>query len=213
MRSKRLCIAAALVFAVLTLSSCSAAGDKSAKDGRELYRQGSYSEALECLSAAEEKGVKSFNEAELYNCIGNCYYRLGDYDKCIDYQMKCLDIDPEYFKGWVNLGVAYKKLDENDKAMTCYEVALNYDPENSDSAPLYISLGALYIERGKPISSITYLEKAKVYYPDSADIYANLAIAYKMALEPEMSEQALDMAKQLGYDKIDEVQERLDKIE
>ncbi len=213
MKLNRLCIAAALLFAALTLSSCGATGDKSARTGKELYMQGSYSEALESLSAAEEKGVKSFNEAELYCYIGNCYFRLDDYEKCIDYQLKCLDVDPEYFNGWVSLGVAYKKSGDDDKAMTCYEVALNYDPENSESVALYISLGALYIEKGKPISSITYLEKAQVYYPESADIYAYLAIAYKMALEPEKSAEAFDKAKTLGYSKIDEIQEQLDKLE
>ncbi len=212
MRLNRLFAAAALIFTALIFSSCGASGDKSARSGKELYLDGSYSEALEYFSAAEEKGVKSFKEAELYNCIGNCHYRLGDYDKCIEYQLKCLDVDPEYFNGWVNLGVAYKKKGDSDRAMTCYEVALNYDPENSDSAELYISLGALYIERSKPISAITYLEKAQTYFPGSADVYAYLSIAYKMALEPEKSAEAFEKAKALGYSKMNEIQEQLDKL-
>ncbi len=212
-------IPAAAIFTVLAFTSCTAAsGDKLAKNGKELYLQGSFSEALENLSSAEEKGIKTFNEAELYCYMGNCYYQLGNYEKSIDCQLKCLDKDPEYFSGWVNLGVAYKKSNEDDKAMTCYEVALNYDPENnsSDSGLLYISLGTIYLERGKPVSAITYLEKARDIYSgenESSTVYAYLSIAYKMALEPEKSAEAFDKAKALGYPKMDEIQEQLDKLD
>lgn len=217
MKLKRLFAAAIVIFAAAMLSSCSGSGDKSAKNGKELYQKGSYTEALESFSAAEEKGVKTFDEAELYNCIGNCFYQLGDYEKCIEYQRKCLDTDPEYFSGWVNLGVAYRKSGDNDKAMTCYEVALQYDPENApESGLLYISLGSLYLERSKPISAITYLEKAKSVYTganDSATVYAYLSIAYKMALEPEKSADAFEKAKDLGYPNMDDVQRQLDKLD
>ncbi len=221
MRLKRLsrgiffAVAAALI--VMTFASCGSAGDKSARNGKALYKEGSYTEALESLAEAEEKGLKSFNEAELYNYMGNCCYHLGDYDKSIDYQLKCLDADPEYFSGWVNLGVAYRKAGNDDKAMTCYEVALNYDPGNAaESGLLYISLGSLYIERSKPISAITYLEKAQKIYTganESATVYAYLSIAYKMALEPEKSTEAFDKAKALGYPDLDEIQAQLDKID
>lgn len=220
MRSKRLSRVISLAAAALiamTFVSCGSTGDKSARNGKALYKEGSYTEALESLTEAEEKGVKTFDEAELYNYMGNCCYQLGDYDKSIDYQLKCLDADPEYFGGWVNLGVAYRKSGNNDKAMTCYEVALNYDPGNAaESGLLYLSLGALYIEQGKPISAVTYLEKAQKFYTggnESATVYAYLSIAYKMALEPEKSAEAFDKADALGYPKMDEIQAQLDKID
>lgn len=220
MRLKRLGIAAALIFTALLFASCSAMGDKSAKDGKLLYQKGNYSEALESLFEAEKNGIKKFDRAELYNCIGNCYYHMGDYEKCIEYQNKCLENDPEYFSGWVNLGVAYKKSGESDKAMTCYEMALNFDNGGfNESGLLYISLGSIYIEQGKPISAITYLEKARDFYRgengeyNSSTVYAYLSIAYKMALEPEKSADAFQKASELGYPNIDEVQERLDELD
>lgn len=216
MKLNRLCIAAALIFFTLAFSSCSTTGDKSAAEGKELYNNGSWSEALERFSDAEAKGVKTFKEAELYCSIGNCYYHLEDYDKCIEYQHKCLDVDPEYFSAWVSLGVAYRKTDNDDKAMTCYECALGMDPHNSESGLLYLSLGNLYIDKCKPISAIEYLEQAANFYAgdnESSTVYAYLAIAYKMALEPEKSAEAFQRAKELGYPRMAEIQESLDRLD
>ncbi|MDE6762254.1 MAG: tetratricopeptide repeat protein [Oscillospiraceae bacterium] len=203
----------ALIFTMLTFSSCGMSGDKLAAEGKKLYTAGSYKEALEQFSAAEEAGLKNFKESELYHCMGNCFFHLENYGKCIDYQLKCVDADPEYFSGWVNLGVAYRKIGERDRAMECYRTALQYDPHNTDSAELYISLGSLSIELGKPMSAIEYLESANELFPESADVYAYLAIAYKMALEPQKSAEALEMAEALGYSKIDVVKERLAELD
>lgn len=195
----------ALTVSAAVFSSCGMSGDKIAAEGKKLYTSGSYEEALEQFSAAEAKGLKNFKESELYYCMGNCFYRLENYGTCIEYQRKCLDAEPEYFSAWVSLGVAYKKTGERDKAMECYQKALEYDPRNSDSANLYISLGSLYIELNKPMSAVEYLEKAQEYYTESPDVYAYLAVAYKMALEPEKSADALEKARALGYSKMDEI--------
>lgn len=202
-----------LVLSLLTFVSCGMSGDKTAAEGKKLYTAGSYAEALEKFTEAEEAGLKNFRAAELYYCMGNCFYHLENYGKCVDYQLKCVEAEPEYFSGWVSLGVAYRKIGERDKAMDCYRTALKYDPHNSDSAALYISLGSLSIELGKPMSAIDYLESAQEIFPESADVYAYLAIAYKMALEPEKSAEALTKAQALGYSKMDEINDRLAKLD
>lgn len=203
----------ALTAALLVFASCGMSGDRIAAEGKKLYTAGSYSEALEKFSEAEEAGLKNFRASELYYCMGNCFYHLENYGKCVDYQLKCVEAEPEYFSGWVSLGVAYRKIGERDKAMECYQTALKYDPHNSDSAALYISLGSLSIELGKPMSAIEYLEAAQELFPESADVQAYLAIAYKMALEPEKSAEALAKAQTLGYSKMDEINDRLAKLD
>ncbi|MBP1562021.1 MAG: tetratricopeptide repeat protein [Oscillospiraceae bacterium] len=216
MNIKRLSAAAAAALLVLTMTSCKGSGDKLAVDGKKLYMNGSYSEALDSFLTAEDRGLKNFREHELYNCIGNCYLKLEDYENALEYHKKCVDIAPEYFEGLVNLGISYRKNGDREKALECYQKALELDPENGDSAPLYVNLGSLYIEFNKPISAIEYLEKAKALYKEdsaqNADIYAFLSIAYAMALEPEKSDSAYTKAAELGYPHLDEVNAQLDKL-
>lgn len=206
-------MALAAVFSVMAFAACGiSSGDKLARNAKKLYSEEKYSEAYDVFSEAEDTGLKRFSEAELYYYMGNCCIKLGDCEKCIDYQLKSLDADSEYFGAWVTLGVAYRKSGDPERAMACYESALEFDPEDNSSAPLYVSLGSLYIELGKPVSAVTYLEKARDIYPAQADIYAYLSIAYAMELEPEKSDSAFSKARELGYPKLDEIREKLDKI-
>ncbi len=208
MNIKRIAALFAAVLTVLTLTACNA--DGAAKKYKKLYSEGNYSEALDGLLNTDAEKLKNFREEEYYHLIGNCYMQLGDYEKSVAYQEKCTRISPEYFKAWVNMGIACKRLGDKERAYECYDTALQYDPQNY--APFYISLGASYIERGKPVSAVEYLERAQRLDPDKAEIYAFLAIAYAMEFEPEKSDEAYRTAEAMGYPQMDKVKEQLDKI-
>lgn len=208
MNIKKIAALFAAVIMALTLTACNA--DNAARKFKKMYSQGNYSEALEGFLGMDSSKLKNFREEEYFHVIGNCYMQLGDYEKAIAYQEKCTNIAPNYFKAWVNMGFSYKRMGDKDKAFECYETALQYDPQNF--APLYVSLGTCYIERGKPVSAVEYLEKAQQLEPEKADTYAFLAIAYAMEIEPEKSAEAYQMAEALGYPNMDKVREQLDKI-
>lgn len=208
MNIKKLAVLSAAVIMALTLTACNA--DGAVRKYKQLYSEGNYSEALEGLLDTDVSRLKNFREEEYYHIIGNCYMQLGVNEKAVLYQEKCTDIAPDYFKAWVNMGISYKRMGDDDKAFECYETALQYDPQNY--APLYVGLGNCYIEMGKPVSAVEYLEKAHRLDPERADIYAFLAIAYAMEIEPEKSQEAYQTAEALGYPKLEEVRKQLDKI-
>ncbi len=208
---KKLLIAVIAAASMLMFTACEK-GDKVAWRAYDLYKEGKYEEALAEFETAKERGLSAFGEAKLYNCMGTCYFHMGDYKTCIEYQKKCIELEPEHFNAWVSLGVCHRKLGDNAKALECYEKALKYDSKGTGSASLYASLGSLYIEKNKPMSAIQYLEKAKELSPEYSDVYAFLSIAYKMAYETEKSDEAFEKAKALGYPKLDEIQEQLNKI-
>ncbi len=214
MKLRQVCIAALAVVSMLTFTACESTptGDKSARTGDSLYKVQKYSEALDSYLEAQEKGLNSYREEKLYVGIANCYCQLGEYESCIEFYNMSLEIEPANFNAWVNLGIAYRKTGDRDKAMEAYETALKYDLESNASVPLYTSLGSVYIELDKPMSAINYLEKARELYPEKPDIHAYLAIAYKMAFEPAKSDESLEKARELGYPKLDEIQAQLDKI-
>ncbi|MDE5858929.1 MAG: tetratricopeptide repeat protein [Oscillospiraceae bacterium] len=214
MNIKRISAVSVAAIMALSITSCSfVSGDKLAKKGKELYSAEQYSEAMESFAEAEETGLKNFKAAELYYYMGNCCMKSEDYEKAIDYQLKSLESDPEYFGAWVSLGVAYRKTGDRDKALECYEKAVEYDSMTADSVPLYLSLGVVYIEMNKPISAVSYLEKAKTLSPKTSDVYAYLAVAYKMAIEPELSNEAYQEAQELGYPKMKEISDLLAELD
>jgi len=57
-------------------------------DGDFYYSEGKYEKAIECYKEA----LKEYPDSDkLYFKIGNCYLKLTDYDKAIEYYETCLD--------------------------------------------------------------------------------------------------------------------------
>lgn len=208
MKLKKIAALLAALALTMTLTACNE--DAAARKYKKLYSQKKYSEALEGFLEIDAENLKNFKQEEYFYIIGNCYLQLGDYEKAAAYLQKCTQLVPEYFRAWVNMGAAYKRLGDSEKAYECYDEALKYDTQ--DYAPFYLSLGASYIERGKPVSAVEYLERAQALDPQKPDIYAFLAIAYAMEIEPEKSDEAYKTAEALGYGQMDKIREQLDKI-
>ena len=87
---------------------------------RELYK-----EAL----AAVEKGLALDDErTDLLNLAGFCHFKRGEYEQAIGRFAAILDIDPSSAIDYANIGVNYRKLGDNAKAIYFYQQALTIDP-------------------------------------------------------------------------------------
>lgn len=207
--------AAAMAVTACLLSGCGAPGEKCAElisQGAELYKKGDYSGAASILAQAEAEPEK-VKEDVLYYYLGESCFKLGDYEKSIEYHKKVIEIAPDMFKSYVTLGVCHRKLGDTESALMYYSKALEYDPMNGDSVGLYVSLGSLYISNGKPFSAIDHLEDAVAIYPEHAAAHAYLAMAYAMAYENEKSRAELELAEALGYPHMDEIRSRINSID
>lgn len=178
----------------------------------KLYEDGDYSAALNNLEQAELSELKSVSADKLYFYMGESYFKTGNYEKSLEAHLKAVELRPDLFKSYVTIGVCYSKLGDKKQALSAYSKALEYDPANGDSVGLYVSLGAVYISNGKPFTAIEYLESAVSIYPEHAAAHAYLAMAYAMAYETEKSQQELEIAEALGYNKLEEVREKIGRI-
>ncbi len=207
--------AAAVIMSAIMLTSCSgrySEGDKQVKEGVELYEKADYAAALTTLTEAVNLELKTVKEETLYYYLGESCFKTGDYEKSLDYHKKAVAIKPDVFKSWVTIGVCYRKLGNESEALKAYSEALTYDPENSESVGLYVSLGSIYISNNKPFTAIDYLEKAAELYPEHSAAHAYLAIAYTMAFEYEKAESELALAEKYDYTEIEKVKESISKV-
>lgn len=206
--------AAAVCIAAFMLTSCGrfSKDDNIVYSAIEAYDSGDYESALEQLEKANAEKFKAMKPENYYFYLGETYFKLGEYDKSLNAHLHALKIKPTLFKSRVTVGVCYSKLGQTDEALKAYEKALEYDPENADSVGLYVSLGSLYISQNKPYTAIDYLEKASAIYPEQPAAHAYLAIAYAMAYEYDKSEEQLVLASGYGYENIDVIKERINKV-
>lgn len=110
-------------------------GTKS-KKAQSLYYQ-----AIDLVKAQNYKGaLKVFKKAlkedpkfvEVYDNMGVCYRRLGDFKNAIAYYNKSLKLYPQGTMAHTNLGVIYGIQKEYKKAIAEYEIVQEINPEDPE---------------------------------------------------------------------------------
>ena len=91
----------------------------------KVYKSHDYEKALKLFLALEKQGASG---ADLWNDIAIVYYKLKQYDKCIEYCKKILKTTEygERAKACYNAGLAYEAKGDYDKAIKNYDKALDY---------------------------------------------------------------------------------------
>lgn len=102
-------------------------------------------------------------------------------DKAIGYLNHALELHPKYVNGYLNLGLAYLKMKEYDKADAIWSKARVLYPNNPYLAQYYQYLAAAYMgesaelgRAGKLKEAIVKMEKAANINPNDPEIWYNL---------------------------------------
>lgn len=198
-----------LLVAIIACGSGAGSGDVHAGRGIEAYKAERYDEAVNELQQAIEAGVTRYDLEEIYTILSNAYNGLDLYDEAIDAHEKAIELNPDYYTAWVNLGIAYRHKGDLDRAEESYNRALSIEP---DYAELHASIGALHIFKGEPEKAIDSLERSIELDPQVAVAHANLALAYAMVGRFEEAEASLHQATVLGYDNWAVIQDRIDNL-
>jgi tetratricopeptide (TPR) repeat protein len=91
---------------------------------------------------------------------------------------KATAIEPEHTNHWLNLGVAYRKLNDNEAAIATYRKALKVIPNDPQ---LLNNLGVALRKAQRYDEAVQALEKAIARDPYDPEVARNLAIAYRGA--------------------------------
>ena len=114
------------------------------------------------------------------NNLGTAYLRKKDWDRAIEiFKVVSEDLlygTPHY--PLTNLGFAYYNKRDYKQAETYYRKALEIEPRYINAL---LGLGRTYIAALKIRNALEVLETARKLYPTSAEIYFELATAYKLA--------------------------------
>jgi len=144
--------------------------------------------------------VDKYCFANSFNYEGNGFFKSSKIDSALLYYQKSIEIEPDFFLGWYNLGNSYLNNNEYEKALFYYEKAIEIDTLSIDAIgkiiPCY--LYTKQFERAE-----YYAKKAISINPGGNYYYLSLARAY-------LFQGKLDEAKEI-YLKFKEVQ--MDEIE
>jgi cytochrome c-type biogenesis protein CcmH/NrfG len=166
----------------------------------------SVTDAIRKLESEIATGITERSLEETYTVLGNHYNQIKQFDKAITAHKKAIELNPNYYIAWVNLGITYRLIGNFDEAEKSYNKALSIEP---NYAELHTSLGVLYTLKNEPHKAIEPLEKAIKLNPQLAVAYGNLALAYAMIGRFEDAENSLNQAITLGYKEGATVRERI----
>ena len=141
---------------------------------KELLYELSTSEPSQAIQYGQEgltlsrKIQDKVSEIQVLNKLGIVYYRLGAYEKTLDYFLQVLDLEREFdnpsslSRAMNNVGIIYDEIGRLDKSVHYYEESLKIKESFNDSTGIsntMSNLGLLYMKTGKTEKAIDYFRR------------------------------------------------------
>lgn len=188
--SQRLIKVILLFFLILIFNSCKSFSDdielskEYVESGMTYFNQKKYDKALELFK--KSFNLHPANNFSDCNLIGLTYKEMEDYNNAELWFKKGIEMDPEAWINYANLGDLYCKMNKYEEAITWYSKAKDINPK---AVTNYSSLADIYLKLGNEKKAIEEckeaIEELKPYNFDPhiklGDIYAEKGM-YEKAL-------------------------------
>ena len=138
----------------------------------ELYKQGKFQEAIDIFSNILEH---EDDNAEIYNNMGLCYTKLGNFEQAEKSYTKSIKLNPLIPQTYINLSDLYYKSGDLSGAIGVLERG-SYEIE--DNYVIVHLLARVYIEDSRYDMAITELEKILDAQPENYDAFYDLGRVY-----------------------------------
>ena len=110
--------------------------EEAKEKGNELFKKGDYAEAIKFYTEAIKRNPE---DSKYYSNRAACYTKLAAFDLGLKDCEKCLDLDPKFIKGWIRKGKILQGMQQQAKAISAYQKALELDPTNAEAIEGYRS--------------------------------------------------------------------------
>ncbi|CAH0556104.1 unnamed protein product [Brassicogethes aeneus] len=108
--------------------------EKEKETGNELFKKGDFATALKHYSEAIKRNP---DDAKLYSNRAACYTKLVAFDLGLKDCDKCVELDPKFIKGWIRKGHILQGMQQQSKAISAFQKALEIDPNNAEALQGY----------------------------------------------------------------------------
>lgn len=122
--------------------------------------------------------AESPNDAGAHYLLGRTRFQENDYRGAIASFERALALQPKYVEAENNIGLAWRELNELDKARTAFETAIEWQGLGPTDAQPFLNLGKLLRDQHQPEKAIPYLNRAVELAPDNPTIHEELSHIY-----------------------------------
>lgn len=125
------------------------------------------------LEKAEEFIERKVSRADKFFLEGNKLYEQQEFEEAVQAYREALKINQSQWGYYLNIGLAYKKLDKKEEAMDAFKKAMELNPESYSSNK---ELGEILAMEGNYEEAKRYYQKATELSPDDPDGFYNLGV-------------------------------------
>ena len=140
--------------------------------------------------------------ADDYFREGNDYRANREFDKAIEMYGKVIEIYPDAFEAYTNIGFCYYSLKDYDQAISNFTKATELNPMNYMALE---GLGGAYLDLGQYEKSIEYNLRALEVNSSSPSAYYGLGLAYGLNGQYKEAIESLEQARDLYQEAGDEL--------
>lgn len=118
------------------------------------------------------------NDAAANYLLGRTKFNENDFPAAISSFERALVLRPRYVEAENNIGLAWKELNDFQKARTAFQTAIDWQGNTPADAQPFLNLGTLLADQSDFDASIPYLDEAAALSPDNPSIHEELSHVY-----------------------------------
>ena len=118
------------------------------------------------------------NDANAHYLLGRTKFNENDYRGAIASFERALALRPRDVEAENNIGLAWRELNDLDKAQAAFETAIEWQGAAPVDAQPFLNLGKLLADRHQPGDAVPYLKRAAELAPSNPTIHEELSHAY-----------------------------------
>lgn len=120
------------------------------------------------------------NDADANYLLGRTKFNENDFAAAISSFANALKLRPNYVEAENNIGLAWRELNDLEKAEAAFQTAIEWQGDSPVDAQPFLNLGTLFADQGESEKAFPYLVKAAALSPDNPAIHEELSHIYEV---------------------------------
>ena len=140
------------------------------------------------------------NDSDAWYLLGRTKYNESEFPAAIQAFEHALTLRPKYVEAENNIGLAWKELNDSEKARAAFQTAIDWQGNSPLDAQPFLNLGILFAESSNFDQAVPLLKKAIALAPKNPTVHEELGTAYQSMNDLAEAQFELQQAVQLAPD-------------
>jgi len=165
--------------------------------GSDYVLLGDFADADKWFS---EVVAESPEDANANYLLGRTRFNENDFPSAISSFERAVTLQPKYVEAENNIGLAWKELNNLEKARSAFQTAIDWQGDTPADAQPFLNLGTLLADQNNLAAAVPVLEKAAALSPDNPAIHEELSHVYAAQQNLPRAQSELERAVALAPD-------------